>query len=358
MDGNNLDNSKNRSSPAMIHKKEKGIISIDRDASFFQKKRPQMRRLKSKKEQQAERIGRIVEDQTKMKQVYGESVKKLFSTGPVEQPIDMTLEGFQRIYGSPKQKKTEFEKQTSRKTDLTNPLNENRFENINVFPAISSKHRVPPCNFNFDKQVSRTKYHQAFIQKQEDHKVDANAYNINLSLTRERSKVAILDPDAEQIRKMKAQARLMQSVQLRGKQKDSQKLLETPEVRKLQQRFSRKTLHKNRDYISSTQASQRKLEIADDGEIIYEGDHGALDAIFPSDGIIRIKKAPPSVNGESPEKIKKMLKDHNAPIEKQRVILKPKKHKLPIGYDILDEETFSDVLYDSDRDQKSPKKKK
>ena len=69
-----------------------------------------MRRLKSKKEQQAERIGRIVEDQTKMKQVYGESVKKLFSTGPVEQPIDMTLEGFQRIYGSPKNKKTEFEK--------------------------------------------------------------------------------------------------------------------------------------------------------------------------------------------------------------------------------------------------------
>ena len=91
-------------------------------------------------------------------------------------------------------------------------------------------------------------------------------------------------------------------------------MLETPEVRKLQQRFSRKTLHKNRDYISATQASQRKLEIADDGEIIYEGDHGALDSIFPSDGIIRIKKAPPAVNGDSPEKIKKMLQDHNAPI--------------------------------------------
>ena len=35
--------------------------------------------------------------------------------------------------------------------------------------------------------------------------------------------------------------------------------------------------------------SDSKLEIADDGEIIYQGDVNNLDAIFPPDGVIRIK---------------------------------------------------------------------
>ena len=62
--------------------------------------------------------------------------------------------------------------------------------------------------------------------------------------------------------------------------------------------------------------SASKLKIADDGEIVYEGELGALDAIFPADGVIRIKKAPPAIAGESPDKIKQMVQEHNAPITK------------------------------------------
>ena len=72
-----------------------------------------------------------------------------------------------------------------------------------------------------------------------------------------------------------------------------------------------------------------KLEIATDGEIIYQGDVGNLDAIFPSDGVIRIKQAPPKIDGDSTKHINDMLQKHKVPIKKQRVILKPKKPKLP-----------------------------
>ena len=47
-----------------------------------------------------------------------------------------------------------------------------------------------------------------------------------------------------------------------------------------------------------------------------------------------------------------MLTKHKVPVKKQRVILKPKKLKLPVRVDLLDEETFSDVIYDSDKDNK------
>jgi len=48
-----------------------------------------------------------------------------------------------------------------------------------------------------------------------------------------------------------------------------------------------------------------------------------------------------------------MVSKHNCPILKQRVILKPKKLKLPATQNILDDETFSDVFYDSDEDAKN-----
>ena len=86
-----------------------------------------------------------------MEHTYGQSIKNLFATGPIEQPIDIDMEKFLRIYGSPKSKKQEFDKQTSRKTDFIKPLNENRFEMINMFPAISSRSRIASCNLAFDK---------------------------------------------------------------------------------------------------------------------------------------------------------------------------------------------------------------
>ena len=46
------------------------------------------------------------------------------------------------------------------------------------------------------------------------------------------------------------------------------------------------------------------------------------------------------------------------PIKKQRILIKPKKHKLPISVNILEEETFSDVIYDSDKDNTKDKQKK
>lgn len=39
--------------------------------------------------------------------------------------------------------------------------------------------------------------------------------------------------------------------------------------------------------------SNSKLEIAEDGEIIYQGDISNIDSIFPPDGVIKIKQAPP-----------------------------------------------------------------
>ena len=39
------------------------------------------------------------------------------------------------------------------------------------------------------------------------------------------------------------------------------------------------------------------------------------------------------------------------------MLLKPKKPKLPTMVNVLDEETFSDVIYDSDKDNTKDKKK-
>ena len=57
--------------------------------------------------------------------------------------------------------------------------------------------------------------------------------------------------------------------------------------------------------------------------IVYDGAHNAMDKVFPADGIIRIKKAPESVKGDSPEHLHESLAKHKCPITKQRVILKP-----------------------------------
>ena len=95
---------------------------------------------------------------------------------------------------------------------------------------------------------------------------------------------------------------------------------------------------------------EKELQIAEDGEIVYDGSHGDLDKIFPKGGVIKIKQAPPMNHDESQEHFKEMLTKHKVPVKKQRVILKPKKLKLPQRVDLLDEETFSDVIYDSDKD--------
>ena len=91
--------------------------------------------------------------------------------------------------------------------------------------------------------------------------------------------------------------------------------------------------------------------------MVYEGDVNNLDRLFPADGIIRIKQAPPQIKGDSPDQINDMLEKHKVPITKKRVLLKPKKHKLPVNINVLDEETFSDVIYDSDKDKKKDSRK-
>ena len=145
---------------------------------------------------------------------------------------------------------------------------------------------------------------------------------------------------------------------------ESQDLASSPELRKLKQKFSKKALARANNSLSPERTTKRlpmksdsKLEIAEDGEIIYQGDVGNLDAIFPSDGVIRIKQAPPKIEGDSDGHINDMLLKHKVPIKKQRVLLKPKKHKLPNMVNVLDEETFSDVIYDSDKDNTKDKKK-
>ena len=55
-----------------------------------------------------------------------------------------------------------------------------------MFPNISSRNKKNDAYLSFDKQVSRNKYHDTFIQKQEEHKVSANVYNANFELTRSR----------------------------------------------------------------------------------------------------------------------------------------------------------------------------
>ena len=85
---------------------------------------------------------------------------------------------------------------------------------------------------------------------------------------------------------------------------------------------------------------------------MYDGSHQAMDNVFPADGVVRIKKAPDSVKGDSPELMQESMAKHKCPIQKQRVILKPSKFKLPKTADILEEENFSDVIYDSDNERK------
>ena len=69
--------------------------------------------------------------------------------------------------------------------------------------------------------------------------------------------------------------------------------------------------------------NESKLNIQEDGEIIYDGPHNGMDSVFPSDGIIRIKKAPEALAGDTATKIEEMVSKHHCPIKKQRVILKP-----------------------------------
>ena len=60
-------------------------------------------------------------------------------------------------------------------------MNEKRFEPLNLLPSISTKNKITSCHMSFDKQLSREQYHEAFIKKMEEHKVDANTYNANFS---------------------------------------------------------------------------------------------------------------------------------------------------------------------------------
>ena len=76
-----------------------------------------------------------------------------------------------------------FDLQSSRKGDhFLLPLNENRFESINHFPAMSSRNVSHSCNLDFTKQVSREQYHKAFVMKQDAHKVDSNGYSPRFTL--------------------------------------------------------------------------------------------------------------------------------------------------------------------------------
>ena len=114
---------------------------------------------------------------------------------------------YNKIYGTKNQKQM-FDRQTSRKDDaLILSLNENRFNSIEHFPSISSRTKNLSCNLAFDKQVSRSSYHKAFIQKQEEHKVDANAYSPRYELTRKRQKNVTLN-------RSRHQSRLVQSVDI------------------------------------------------------------------------------------------------------------------------------------------------
>ena len=66
----------------------------------------------------------------------------------------------------------------------------------------------------------------------------------------------------------------------------------------------------------SVSARQQKLKIEEDGEIIFDGDHKNLEALF-GDGVVRIKQAPPVLDSESPQAIKELVNKHNVPIKKQ-----------------------------------------
>ena len=65
---------------------------------------------------------------------------------------------------------------------MTMPLNEKRFEQVELLPAISTKNKELSINMSFDKQVSREQFNRVFLQKQEDHKVAPDAYNASYNL--------------------------------------------------------------------------------------------------------------------------------------------------------------------------------
>lgn len=121
-----------------------------------------------------------------------------------------------------------------------------------------------------------------FIRKQEDHKVDANAYNVNYSMTRERPKVALLEP-------VRTKRRLMQSVNIDSMSSLESKVQQTPvELKKLAKRFNKlSSTKKFKGEVSDTgntesrsvskTAGQSKLKFEEDGEIVYEGNLGNVD---------------------------------------------------------------------------------
>jgi len=71
---------------------------------------------------------------------------------------------------------------------MTMPLNEKRFEQVELLPAISTKNKELSINMSFDKQVSREQFNRVFLQKQEDHKVAPDAYNASYNLRHGRTK--------------------------------------------------------------------------------------------------------------------------------------------------------------------------
>ena len=89
----------------------------------------------------------------------------------------------------------------------------------------------------------------------EDHKVDANAYNAVFSQTRERPKVAVLGPESSQLNSRNSR-QLHHSVNIvprhAGEQpvnlllgasstpESQHSLIQSPELRKLKQKFSKK----------------------------------------------------------------------------------------------------------------------
>ena len=94
-----------------------------------------------------------------------------------------------------------------------------------------------------------------------------------------------------------------------------QKLSNTIELRELQMKFAQKAL--------IAMGNDSKLNIQEDGEIVYDGPHNGMDSVFPSDGVIRIKKAPEALTGDTATQIEELVTKHVCPIKKQRVILKP-----------------------------------
>ena len=82
------------------------------------------------------------------------------------------------------------------------------------------------------------------------------------------------------------------------------------------------------DNVESVLGPESKLLINPDA-IVFEGCQNAMDKVFPADGIIRIRKIPEIIEGDSIDEIKKAMAYNKCPIEKQQVYLKPQKFKLP-----------------------------